>query len=94
MVKQCKVEIHRVIYHCGTHSHVSVVNNGMNEYIMETSRDVCRIAHATGIFKITDTHSITGVKINNTIVQPVTLKGTIDNDGSCYGEGYSDPFGS
>ena len=30
---QCKMEIHRTIYHCGMNPHISIVLNGENEYI-------------------------------------------------------------
>jgi len=39
---QCKIEIDRIIYYCGMHSHVSVVHNGKREYIREISAENCK----------------------------------------------------
>lgn len=46
-VYQCKVEIHRSIYHCGMHSHISIVSNAQAEYIEETTYESCKRMHAT-----------------------------------------------
>ena len=48
-VMQCKVVIKRTIYHCGMHSHISVVENGQGEYLHEILHDVCEIMHTTGV---------------------------------------------
>lgn len=52
------------------------------------------LAHENGILKVTEKHSIYGLKVNNTVTHPVTLAGVVETDGSCDGAGYSDPFGS
>ena len=33
-VIQCKVEVHRTVYYCGAFSHISLVVNGENEYLL------------------------------------------------------------
>lgn len=94
MVRQCKVEVRRTIYRCGMFSHISVVHNGVNEYIMETNKVECESAHITGILKLPNSHVISGLRINETITHPITIAGSLENDGSCQGTGYSDPYGS
>ncbi|CAD6234313.1 GSCOCG00012383001-RA-CDS, partial [Cotesia congregata] len=42
---QCKIEIHRVIQHCGWQSYNSIVSQGINEYIYPISRELCQVAH-------------------------------------------------
>ena len=44
------------------HSHVSIVLNGENEYIIDVNRETCIYAHKTGIINISDTHVVHGIK--------------------------------
>ncbi|XP_076549270.1 uncharacterized protein LOC143308190 [Osmia lignaria lignaria] len=93
-VIQCKVEIDRSIYYCGMHSHTSVVQNGRQQYIFQTSREACRTLHATGSIAISSSVQISGVGRNSSVTFSLTLAGTITMDGSCTGTSYADPFGS
>ena len=93
-VIQCKIEVHRTIYYCGMHSHVSIVANGENEYVLEVSREACKIAHRTGIFQITNSHVIHGLRANHTARHAVLFAGYVNGDGRCNGAAYSDPFGT
>lgn len=93
-VIQCKLEIHRTIYYCGMHSHISIVRNGENEYIHETSTRVCEIMHATGILKFGPTNVIHGLRLNETVTHSLTFAGSLHNDGRCSGVTYSDPYGT
>ncbi|CAG5084904.1 Protein of unknown function [Cotesia congregata] len=52
---QCKVEVNRVIQHCGWQSYNSIVNQGINEYIFPISREMCQVAHDHGTFRIGNT---------------------------------------
>ena len=63
------------------HSHVSIVANCENEYVLEVSREACKIAHTTGIFQITNSHV-------------VLFTGYVYGEGICNGAAYSDPFGT
>ena len=91
---QSKIEIHRTIFYCGMHSHVSIVLNGENEYIIDVNRESCIDAHKTGIIKISDTHVVHGIKINQTITHGLFLAGQVSGDATVEGTGYSDPFGT
>lgn len=93
-VRQCRIEIDRSIFYCGMHSHVSLVNDGRREYIMEINSETCLRLHMTGALRIGDNHLITGIGANQTVKTALTLVGTISNDGSCTGTGYSDPYGT
>ena len=93
-VIQCKIEVHRTVYYCGMYSHISIVLNGENEFISEISKSACEEVHQTGILKITDSHIIHGIKINQSITHSVMFSGYINSEGKCNGVGYSDPFGT
>lgn len=93
-VIQCKVEISRTIYHCGMHSHISAVNNGRADYVHETGYDQCMRMHQDGILSLGADNYLSGLRINQTSSRSITLAGRINNDGSCKGTQYSDPYGT
>lgn len=93
-VTQCKVEISRTIYYCGMHSHISIVNNGQMEYLMEIGYTRCLRMFNDGSLSLGDGKIIDGLKPNRTTSRSVTLAGTVRNDGSCKGTQYSDPYGT
>ena len=76
------------------HSYISIVLNGENEYINNVSRSACEDVHKTGILKVTETHVIRGIKINQTVTHSIMLAGYIKSEGKWNGVGYSDPFGT
>lgn len=92
-VLQCKVEIDRTIRKCGMFSHTMDVVNGKYSYIQETSRRGCQRMHFYGTFEVSGIH-ITGLEPNSTTTRPATLAGKVNNDGSCSGGAYSDPYGA
>lgn len=92
-VIQCKLEVHRTVYYCGMHSHVSIMEHGENEYIYEMSREKCKAVHETGILRF-DNQMISGLRVNQTTTHALTYAGSINNDGKCGGTTYTDPFGS
>lgn len=93
-VIQCKLEIHRTVYHCGMFSHIALVGQGETEYIYDISRHACYIAHLTGTLKFDQTKVITGIKMNQTQTYPMTFAGSLDESGKCQGTSYADPYGS
>jgi len=93
-VLQCKVEISRTIYYCGMHSHISAVNNGQMEYLLETGYTRCQRMLVDGTLSLGVGSIVDGLKPNRTTSRSVTLAGTIRNDGSCKGTQYSDPYGT
>ncbi|CAD6243041.1 GSCOCG00012645001-RA-CDS [Cotesia congregata] len=90
---QCKVEVNRVIQHCGWQSYNSIVNQGINEYIFPISREMCQVAHDHGTFRIGNT-VFDGLMPNVTSVRSITLAGSVNNNGDCTNAQYSDPFGT
>ena len=36
---QCKLEVHRTVFYCEMHSHISIVNNGEHEYLYDISKE-------------------------------------------------------
>jgi hypothetical protein len=49
--------------------------------------------HVYGTFEIAGTHMVK-IKSNQTITRPIILAGHVNNDGSCSGGAYSDPYGT
>ena len=74
------------------HSHVSIVLNGKNEYINDVSRSACEDLHKTGILKVTESHIVRKIKINQTVTHSLMFASYINSEGRCNGVGYSDPF--
>lgn len=93
-VIQCKVEMSRTIYHCGMHSHVSIVYNGRADYVHESGYSQCLRMFQDGTITLGDANLITGLKVNKTSYRSFTLAGRIQADGSCKGTQYSDPYGT
>lgn len=91
---QCKIEISRTIYHCGMHSHVSVVHNGQASYLQDVTYKKCLQMHAEGMIKIGISDIIDNLKPNQTHYRSVTLAGRISVDGTCKGAQYSDFYGT
>jgi hypothetical protein len=91
---QCKIEIHRTVYHCGIHSHISIVLNGENEYIHDINKRECKDLHRTGIFSLDNSQIIQGIAVNNTYTYSVLFAGSVTYEGNCNGADYSDPFGT
>lgn len=94
MIRQCKLEMHRTVYYCGMHSHISIVSNGESEYIYETTRSLCEDLHRTGQLDLGQNHRITGIRTNSSTTRSITYAGSISNNGKCSGVSYSDPYGS
>ena len=94
-VIQCKIEIDRIIYYCGMHSHVSIVHGGRRVYLQETAASNCRRIHETGAIDLGGRDGyITGLKPNSSSTRSITLAGHTSVDGRCSGAQYSDPYGT
>lgn len=91
---QCRIEIDRTIYYCGMHSHISVVHNGRQEYIRETSASTCKKLIETGAIFLGNSALFSGIKPNTTSSHSITFAGTIGMDGRCKGTQFSDPYGT
>lgn len=90
---QCRMEIDRIVYHCGMHSHVSVVNNGRRTYVRELGADMCRRIQETRSVMLGST-IIDKLSGNVTNWRSVTLAGRAAADGTCQGASYTDELGS
>lgn len=93
-VIQCKVEISRTIYHCGMHSHISVVHNGRADYVREVGYTQCMTLFQEGSIGVGTDNRLHGMRPNQTSSHSITLGGKINNDGTCKGIQYSDPYGT
>ena len=93
-VIQCKLEVHRTIYYCGSFSHNSIVLNGKNEYIQDISKEAYELLHRYGTYSLPNTKIIKGVRPNSTVTHSIVLAGSLTTEGKCSGAGYSDPYGT
>jgi hypothetical protein len=84
-IRQCKVQITRIIYYCGMHSHVSAVRDGFAEYLHDTTDQQCTRMHQDGTFSLGPGTLIVALKDNTTTAKSLVLAGTLSNDGSCRG---------
>ncbi|XP_074113428.1 uncharacterized protein LOC141536655 [Cotesia typhae] len=90
---QCKIEIQRSIYYCGSWSHVATVTNPRIEYIEEISKPYCQDIHKTRTHFMYDT-AIRDIQPNGTTIRSILFAGKADNSGNCEGGNYSDPYGT
>ena len=93
-VIQCKLEVYRTIYYCGSFSHKSIVFNGENEYIQDISKEACELLHRYGTYSLPNAKVITGARPNATVTHSIILAGSLTTEGKCSGAGYYDPYGT
>lgn len=93
-VIQCKITVPRTVFHCGMHSHVSIVNNGQGSYLLEITRERCLHMHREGLLQLGTDGIIDQPTPNRTFHRNVTLAGKVKADGSCEGVSYSDNYGT
>lgn len=91
-VVQCKIEVDRIIHYCGMHSHISMVQNGRKEYILEIGEQPCRRLHETGTITIGNA-ILDKIMRNATNLRSAMLAGSVTMDGKCSGSQYSDSYG-
>lgn len=92
-VKQCRLQIDRSVYHCGMHSHISVVTEGKKKYVKEIGAYNCQRLHETGTTAI-GTAIVDRLVANATNYRSVTLAGQTFTDGRCSGTQYTDGYGT
>lgn len=77
------------------HSHISVVHNGRADYVREVSYIAqCLGLFHEGTFAVGAENRLQGIRPNQTTTHSITLSRRINNDGSCKGIQYSDPYGT
>ena len=92
-VRQCKIEIKRIMFNCGMFSYLSPAENAIQEYLYDISNENCKFIHETGIFKYDNLHTISGLKINSTKTTGIELAGKVEGK-SCTGASFSDNYGT
>lgn len=93
-VRECRVEVNRVITYCGYWYHTFAVTNGRQEYIYELDYRQCKKLQEDGSLRMGDSGFIEGIKRNSTDFRTIMLAGKTTVDGKCTGVSYSDPFGT
>jgi len=76
------------------HSHIFTVQNAHADYIAETTLDQCKSMHKTGTLIINVNNVINGLRVNQTISQPIIFAGSVTTDGVCSGTQYLNPYDS
>ena len=93
MVLQCKIKLHRQVQRCSLFGYLEPVENGIQEYLLDISREQCKKLHDTGFFVYNSNIIISDVKVNATTTRSLYLAGdAIDN--SCNTGSFSDRFGT
>lgn len=75
-------------------SHISSVENGYAEYLKTVPYAQCERMHRDGVLSFANGNIIDNLLINGTTTRSIVLAGSTNNDGSCEGGKYSDPYGS
>ena len=92
-VFQCKIKLHRTVERCSLFGYLEPVENGIQEYLLEISREQCKKLHDTGYFMYNADKIISDVKVNASTTRNLYLAGdAIDN--SCNTGSFSDRYGS
>lgn len=83
----CLIEVTRLITYCGMHSHSSVVDGGLMNYIYKVGAEECREMHRYRTLKLYH-QTIGGLTANSTTFASLTIVGDLDNSGKCTGAVY------
>jgi hypothetical protein len=92
-VYHCSISMTTLIYHCGMHSHMSLVNSGYSTLILPISHETCMDIYKTNTYHY-GIAIISGLQSNSTSSHTLTLAGQTSNDGSCKGQSYAIPGNS
>lgn len=92
-VLQCKIKLHRTVHGCSWLGYLVPVENGVQEYLLEITRDQCKKLHDTGYFVYNSNIIISDVKVNTSTTRTLYLAGNAE-DRSCNTGTFSDRFGS
>lgn len=87
-VQACMVEITRMIYYCGMHSHVSIVDGALSTYLHVLGPKECQFAHKHQQIMLFN-NVIDKLQRNGTTTASLTLHGFVDASGNCEGVSYS-----
>src|SRR5215469_4438325 len=93
-VFSCRVEIDRQIYHCGMHSHISLVQGSHRKYLVDMDQSACTRLHYTRTFIYGRGSVTTELQPNTTNYRALQLAGSTSTDGTCYGAQFSDAYGT
>ena len=92
-VFQCKIKVKRTIRRCSLFGYLEPVENAVQVFLLDLTRDQCKKIHDTNSFSYDSQHILTDLKVNQTTTRSVALAGNaIDN--SCNVGSYSDRFGT
>lgn len=92
-VKFCQVKLERTIKYCGRWSYNYLVHNGIAQYLVDMTPELCHEMHTYKTFRHRQSMS-TGLRMNGTSFATHTLAGTVSSDGYCTGASFSDIYGS
>lgn len=92
-VLQCKIKLHRTVHGCSWLSYLVPIENGVQEYLLDITRDQCKKLHETGYFVYNSNIIISDVKVNTSTTRTLYLAGNAE-DRSCNTGSFSDRFGS
>lgn len=92
-VFQCKVKLSREVKRCSWLGYLEPVENGLQEYLIDITKEQCKRMHDTHTFIYDSAHILYDLKVNETTRRSIYLAGNaVDN--SCNNGPFSDRFGS
>lgn len=86
-VKTCLIEVTRLITHCGMHSHSSVVDGGLSNFVLQIGAEECNNLHRYQSVRVYG-QEIGKIIMNGTTSASLTILGSVDESGSCEGATY------
>lgn len=89
-VYSCLIEVSRIITYCGAFSHMSIVSEGVSNYIYQIGSEECRRIHQYREFRGLGGNIISKLAPNSTTSTSLTLAGAVDDAGRCEGSPYSE----
>nr|XP_015837585.1 PREDICTED: uncharacterized protein LOC107398330 [Tribolium castaneum] len=75
--------------HCGMHSHSSLVNKGLDSFIQPVGEAQCKEIQNEKTWRGFGGHLVTQIAMNSTTISSITISGSLEQDGTCYGEKYT-----
>ena len=92
-VFQCKIKVRRTIRRCSLFGYLEPVENAVQVFLLDLTRDQCKKIHDTNSFSYDSQHILSDLRVNQTTTRSIALAGNaIDN--SCNVGSYSDRFGT
>lgn len=93
-IKQCMVQMSRIITYCGLNDYSSAVKDGFVNYLRTVSRNECDLMHSSGTWRYSYTGTASDITPNSTTVITPLLSGRLYGESDCTGGTFTDSYGT